>query len=124
MQEQEYEVSMVLSNIQDTSVTLIVEPWGEMYEMVPHEKYILCFRSFLPPCSPQAVEIEYALDSFTVYAWDGCLFALYLNGEVVSPGGAFAGPRVPGGIDILKKIGFFKQTLAADLAREKPKEDA
>ena len=123
MQGQEYEVSMVLSNIQDTSVTLIVEPWGEMYEMVPHEKYILCFHSFLPLSSPQAVEIEYALDSFTVYAWDGCLFALYLNGEVVSPGGAFAGPRVPGGIDILKKIGFFKQTLDADLAREKPKED-
>jgi hypothetical protein len=124
MQEQEYEVSMVLSNTRDTSITLIVEPWGEIYEMVPHEKYILCFRSPLPPSSPQAVEIEYALDSFTVYAWDGCLFAFSHNGQIVSPGSAFVGPRVPAGVDILKKTGFFKQTMDAALAREKQKEDA
>jgi|GraSoi_2013_60cm_1033757.scaffolds.fasta_scaffold54329_2 hypothetical protein len=122
MQEHEYEVSMVLSNTRDTPITLIVEPWGALYEMVPQEKYLLCFRSPFPPSSPQAVEIEYALDGFTVYAWDGCLFALYHHGEVLSPGGAFAGPRVPGGIEILKKIGFLKQTMHAALAREKPKD--
>jgi len=122
MQEHEYEVSMVLSNTRDTPITLIVEPWGALYEMGPQEKYLLCFRSPFPPSSPQAVEIEFALDGFTVYAWDGCLFALYHHGEVLSPGGAFAGPRVPGGIEILKKTGFFKQTMDAALAREKPKE--
>ena len=92
MQEHEYEVSLVLSNTRETPITLIVEPWGAMYEMVPQEKYLLCFRSFFPPSSPQAVEIEYALDGLTVYAWDGCLFALYYQGEVLSPGGTFAGP--------------------------------
>jgi hypothetical protein len=44
------------------------------------------------------------------------------EGEILSPSGAFAGPRVPGGIEILKKTGFFKQTMDAALAREKPKE--
>jgi hypothetical protein len=122
MQEHEYEVSMVLSNTRDTSITLIMEPWGALYEMGPQEKYLLCFRSPFPPSSPQAVEIEFALDEFTVYARDGCLFALYHQGEVLSPGGAFAGPHVLGGIEILKKTGFFKQTMDAALAREKPKE--
>jgi len=32
MQEHEYEVSMVLSNTRDTPITLIVEPWGALYE--------------------------------------------------------------------------------------------
>jgi hypothetical protein len=57
-----------------------------------------------------------------VYAWDGCLFALYHQGEALSPGGAFAGPLVTGGIKILKKTGFFKRTIDAVLAGEKPKE--
>jgi hypothetical protein len=95
---------------------------GGNVEMVPQEKYLLCFRSPFPPSSPQAVEIEYALDGFTVYAWNGCRFVLYHQGEVVSPGGAFAGPCVPGGIEILKETGFFKHTMDAALAREKPKE--
>jgi hypothetical protein len=122
MQEQKYEVSMVLSNTRDTPITLVVEPWGELYEMVPQAKYTLRFRSPFPPSSPHEIEITYALDSFTVYAWDGCLFALYHNGEVLSPGGAFAGPPVPGGIEVLKKTGFFEQTINETLAREEPKD--
>lgn len=35
MQEHEYEVSLVLSNTHDIPLTLIIEPWGEPYEMAP-----------------------------------------------------------------------------------------
>ncbi len=31
MQEHEYEVTLGLSNTRDTPITLIVEPWGELY---------------------------------------------------------------------------------------------
>jgi len=123
MQEHEYEVTLGLSNTRDTPITLIVEPWGELYEMLPQTKYTLCFRSPFPPSSPQEIEMVYALDSVTFYAWDGCLFALFAQGEVVSPGEAFAGPRVPGGMGILKQTGFFTQTMPHTSAKE-PSKDA
>ena len=123
MQEHEYEVTLGLSNTRETPIMLIVEPWGELYTMLPQTKYTLCFRSSLPPTSPHEIEMVYALDSVTVYAWDGCLFALFTQGEVLSPGGAFAGPRVPGGMEILKQTGFFTQTMPDTSAKE-PSQDA
>jgi hypothetical protein len=119
MQEHEYEVTLGLSNTRETPITLVVEPWGELYTMPPNTKYTLCFRSLLPPSPPQEIEVVYALDSITIYAWDGCLFALFAQGEVLSPGGAFAGPRVPGGMEILKQTGFFTQTMPNLSAKER-----
>jgi hypothetical protein len=75
--------------------------------MEPHTSYTICFRSTVEPAPTNIVEVEYAEDRVTVYAWDGCLVAVYQDGDVLPPG-AFFGPRLPSGVAILKNIGFFK----------------
>lgn len=122
MQEQEYEISIMLTNSRDSTLTFILEPWGFIYEMQPQAKYTVCFRSPIQPSPPNIVEVEYAADSITVYAWDGCLFAVFQNDTVLPPG-AFVGPRLPGGVNILKNIGFLKATMDETRAREKQKDD-
>lgn len=120
MQDNEYEVSLGLSNTHGVPITLIIEPWGEVYEMVPNKKYTICFRSPFPPSSPHEIEVVYAPDSITVYAWDGCLFTLFSQGEIISPGGAFDAPRVPEGIEVLKSIGFFSWAVPQTIVDESP----
>jgi hypothetical protein len=71
------------------------------YEMPPQARYTIVFRSLVPPALPNTVEVEHAADSITVWAWDGCLYAIYSNGEALPPG-AFEGPPVPGGAAIIK----------------------
>lgn len=110
MQEQEYEISIIISNIHDTSLNFAVEPWEMVYEMPPHASYTVVFRSFVQPVPPKTVEVEYGGDRIVVYAWDGCLYAIYHNGEALLPG-AFVGPQTPAGIEILKNSGFLKATL-------------
>jgi hypothetical protein len=109
MQEQEYEFSMILVNTRAVPLTLNIEPWGWAYEMEPKTKYTICFRSNIQPIPPNIVETEYAENYITVCAWDGCRFAIYQNGEVLHPG-AFAGPRLPGGVQAIKSIGFLNLT--------------
>jgi hypothetical protein len=113
---------MRISSTQDAPKSLIIEPWGEVYEMVPHAMYTLSFRSPVPSIFPHEIEVEYALDAITVYACTGCVFTLWHQGEIISPGEAFAGPRVPEGIEILKQTGFFTQTIHDALA-SKPSDD-
>ncbi len=119
-QEQEYEVSLVLTNSRDTMLPFALEPWGFVYEMEPQAQYTLVFRSTVQPSPPNTVEVEYAPDHITVYAWDGCLFAVLKNGEVLPPG-AFQGPRLPGGVQILKNIGFLKMTMDETVLQNLPK---
>lgn len=122
MQEQECSVSIVLSNSRETRFTLVLEPWGRVYEMEPHTSYTICFRSTVEPFSPNMAEVEYAEDRVTVYGWDGCQVAVYQDGNVLPPG-VFVGPRVPSGVAILKNIGFLKVTMDETLSRKKQKDD-
>lgn len=110
MQKQEYEIAIIVSNTHDTNVAFVLEPWGFVYEMPPQASYAVVFRSLVQPAPPNTVEVEYGVDTITVYAWDGCLFAVYYNGEVLPPG-AFQGPRLPEGVGTLKNLGFLKATL-------------
>ena len=75
MQVQEYEVSIILSNSRETQFTFVLEPWGRVNEMEPRASYTVCFRSTVEPSPPNSVEVEYAEDRVTVFAWDGCLVA-------------------------------------------------
>lgn len=120
MQEQEFEVSIIVSNSRETPLTFILEPWGRAYEMEPHTSYTICFRSTVEPSPPNIAEVEYAEDRVTVYAWDGCLCAVYQNGNVLPPG-AFVGPPLPSGVAILKNIGFLKATMDETLSRKNRK---
>ena len=45
MQEQEYEIPIIISNIHDTNFTLVLEPWGQAYEMPSQANYTIVFRS-------------------------------------------------------------------------------
>ena len=110
MQEQGYEIAIVVSNTHDTNFLFVLEPWGFVYEMPPHASYTVVFRSLVQPVPPNTVEVEYGANNITVYGWDGCLFAVYQNGEVLPPG-AFQGPRLPSGVNIIKNLGFLKETL-------------
>ncbi len=121
-QEQEYEVSMMLTNSRETKFTFALEPWGFVYEMEPQAQYLLVFRSNIQPSPPNTVEVEYAADHIIVYAWDGCRFAVFKNGEVLPPG-AFEGPRLPEGVQVLKNMGFLKMTMNETLARKKKQDD-
>jgi hypothetical protein len=100
-QENEFEVAIVISNARNSSFPLVLEPWGMPYEMPAQARYTVVFRSLVPPAPPNTVEVEHAADSITVWAWDGCLYAVYSNGEVLPPG-AFEGPRLPAGAAIIK----------------------
>jgi hypothetical protein len=123
MQEQEYEVAILVSNTHDTNFTLALEPWGFVYEMSPQASYTVVFRSLVQPVPPNIVEVEYGANNIIIYGWDGCLFAVYHNGEVLSPG-AFQGPRLPDGVNIIKNLGFLKETLNTSRPiREENKEE-
>ena len=101
MQEHKFEIAIVISNARNSSFPLVLEPWGIPYDMPAQARYTVVFRSLVSPAPPNTVEVEYAADSITVWAWDGCLYAVYSNGEVLPPG-AFEGPPVPGGAAIIK----------------------
>jgi hypothetical protein len=101
MQEHEFEIAIVISNARNSSFPLVLEPWGMPYDMPAQARYTVVFRSLVSPAPPNTVEVEYAADSITVWARDGCLYAIYSNGEALPPG-AFEGPPVPGGAAIIK----------------------
>jgi hypothetical protein len=121
MQEHESEIAIVISNARSSSFPLVLEPWGIPYEMPAHASYTIIFRSLVSPTPPNTVEVEYAADSIIVWAWDGCLFAVYHGGEVLPPG-AFDGPALPAGVtiiknSILKPLGMSSTTPDANPAR-------
>lgn len=95
MQEHEYEIAIVVSNTRKSSFPLVLEPWGAQANCT------VVFRSSVPPTPPNTVEVEYAADSITVWAWDGCRYAVYHDGEVLPPG-PFVGPPFPPGVTIMK----------------------
>ena len=121
MQEHESEIAIVISNARNRSFPMILEPWGIPYEMPAHASYTVVFRSRVSPAPPNTVEVEYAADSITVWAWDGCLFAVYYNGEALPPG-AFDGPPLPASVAInknaiLKPLGASSANPDANPAR-------
>jgi hypothetical protein len=87
MQDHESEMAIVIKNARSSTFPLILEPWGYPYEMPAQASY--------------SVEVEFAADFITVWVSDGCLFAVYCNGEALPPG-AFEGPAVPAGAAIIK----------------------
>jgi len=101
---------MVVTNSHDANFLFVLEPWGFVYEMPPQASYTVVFRSPVQPVPPNVVEVEYGADNITLYGWDGCLFAVYQDGEVLPPG-AFQGPRLPGSVSIIKNLGVLKATL-------------
>ena len=109
---------MTFTNDRETSTSLILEPWGEIYPIEPHMRLTIYFRSPIPPSSSQAVEVEYGADQITVYAWEGCTVALFQNGVELGLG-AFPRPRVPQGLETLKRLGFFRETMKEVLAKDK-----
>ena len=122
MQEQEYEMAIIVSNAHATDFTLVLEPWGRSYDMPPQVSYTVVFRSLVPPKPPDTVEVVYGTDQIAVYGWVGCLLAVYQNDEVLPPG-AFVGPHIPAGISILKNLGVFKATLDAAPAKDTQEEE-
>lgn len=118
----EYEVSMMFSNRRETRVNFVLEPWGEIYPIEPHASLVASFRSSIPPSSQQRVEIEHGIDAITVYAWEGCTTALFQHGKEVGSS-ASSRLRVPEGLETLKRIGFFRETMDEALAQERQQED-
>lgn len=118
----EYEISMVFSNRRETTVKFVLEPWGEIYPIEPRASLTVSFRSSILPSSPHNIEIEYGVDAITVYAWEGSTVALFQDGEEVGPG-AFSRLHVPEGLEVLKKIGFFRGTMDEAFAQEGQQED-
>src|SRR5579859_4454600 len=92
----EYEVSMIISNSRDTTITFVLEPWGEIYEMEPLAKFSLILRSPMAasPASLKTAEVEYGADRITVWAWEGCTATLFHDEEELGAG-ASPRPRVP-----------------------------
>jgi len=86
----EYEVSMMMSNSREITITFVLEPWGEIYTMEPRARFTLLLRSPIQG----AVEIDDGVDSMTVYAWEGCTAALFQDGEELGAGTS-PRPRVP-----------------------------
>ena len=118
----EYEVSIVFSNRRETTVKFVLEPWGEIYPIEPRASLTAAFRSSIPPSSLHSAEIEYGVDSITVYAWEGSTVALFQDGKAVGSG-ASSRLHVPEGLEILKKIGFFRETMDEAFAQERHQED-
>ncbi len=77
---QEYEVSMMVSNSREITITFVLEPWGTFYAMEPHATFTLVLRGSMQG----AIEVEDGLESITVYAWTGCTDAvLSHSGKIV-----------------------------------------
>ncbi|GCE20850.1 hypothetical protein [Dictyobacter kobayashii] len=106
----EHEVSLTISNEREATISFILEPWGEIYPMEPQTKFTVYFRSHIAPSSPHTVEVTYGVDQITVYAWEGCTATLFQNGEELGAGAA-PRSRVPHGLETLKNIGFFRDTI-------------
>jgi len=87
---QENEVSILVSNSRERTITFVLEPWGEIYPMEPGVIFTLVFRSPIQG----SVEVDDGVDSITVYAWKGCTATLFQDGEEVGAGIA-PRPRVP-----------------------------
>ncbi len=68
----EYEVSVMISNSRERTITFVLEPWGAFYSMEPHATFMLVLRGSIQG----TIEVEDGLDSITVYAWTGCTDAV------------------------------------------------
>jgi len=74
----EYEVSMIISNSRERTITFVLEPWGTFYSMEPHATFTLVLRGPMRG----TIEVDDGSDSITVYAWTGCTDAvLSQNGK-------------------------------------------
>jgi hypothetical protein len=87
---QEHEVSVMVSNSRERTITFVLEPWGEIYTMEPRVRFTLLLRSSIQG----AVEIDDGVDRMTMYAWEGCTAALFQDGEELGAGTS-PRPRVP-----------------------------
>jgi len=65
----EYEVSMMISNSRDTTITLVLEPLGVFYPVEPHATFTLVLQG--PLQGP--IEVVDDLESITVNAWASCI---------------------------------------------------
>jgi hypothetical protein len=88
---QGYEVSMLIINSREGRITLVLEPWGEIYPMEPGARFRLLLQSPLQG----TVEIDEGVESITVYAWEACTARLFQDGEELGPGTRLRVPRIP-----------------------------
>lgn len=82
--QQQYEIWMVFWNSQDTPITFILEPWGEVYIMKPRARFRLHLQSSVPPSPIKAVDVKYDVGSLTVYGWEGCIASLFEEEEALN----------------------------------------
>ncbi len=71
-----------LVNSRDVAVKLLLEPWGEVYEMAPGAVFEVMARG---PAG-DALEVAIADDAITVWGWPGSVVRLFHEGTELGAG--------------------------------------
>ena len=56
----------------DKTITVVLEPWAEEFELEPDEKIAVVAYSDIPG----TIEVIYGKDTLTVYLWTGSTFSV------------------------------------------------
>ena len=83
---------LTIRNTADHLINLILEPWGGVYELGPGEQLEL----ILTGPHPRAPEVDYGRDLVVVWAWPGCSYRMFKNGDELEPESAPVPPTPPG----------------------------
>lgn len=105
-------VRFKITNPGPNALALVLEPWGEIYEMIPGAKYEVVAED------PDAdtLHVEPYPDHLIVWAWTGAVISLFRDGEQISPKMRQAVPSVPPGFtarDFVRRL-FYDDSGAPD----------
>ena len=84
-------VRFKITNPGPNAVSLVLEPWGEIYEMVPGVKYEIVGEG----PDDDTLHVEHYPDHVIVWAWSGSVVSLFRDGEQISPKMRQPVPGVP-----------------------------
>jgi hypothetical protein len=105
-------VRFKITNPGPKTLALVLEPWGEIYEMIPGEKYEVVGEG---PDS-DTLHVEPYPDHVIVWAWTGAIISLFRDGEQISPKMPQTVPGVPPGFstrDFVRRL-FYEDSEAPD----------
>jgi hypothetical protein len=111
--EGELRLVFQVSNNQLSEIALVLEPWGDVKPLLPHESYDVEFRGPIGGLPVIQVNDGYV----TVFGWSGCVVKLYKDGAIV-PGYEREPPPVPGIPDGMDMRRFVNMMFGQDARRQ------
>jgi hypothetical protein len=85
------EARVRLINTKAHAVAVHLEPWGDVFDMLPEDEFVLVFHG----PSPVEAEVELCEEGITVYGWTGSMVHVFKNRELFLNYDGITIPAIP-----------------------------